>query len=563
MADYTLGTPLTIASYAVGPAKIVKVNTNTYAAVWIRDSDDYSICATYSILNGVWTLGATKTPVFTGDAWYSTTTPTTLCKLDTDRILFTYCDGASYPRTRLLDTSISSITDRGSKDVIGAAATWPCIAQLDTDKVVMAYRKTSDSKLYAVIITVSGNTQSAGTPREMDASDPGNISIKKIATNKFAILYDNVSDSKVTTVIGTVSGTTITPGTPVDIPAETGCTYTDIVSSDDDKYIAVYRDLANDGQACAITVSGTVPTIGTASEWSSTPPTNTQGVIINIDNFMLVYSDTATDGKIVKAYVDWDTRIITPGTPYQWESSPVGGGTDRALGFCYIEENLGAIIYQDQGDSDYGKLLSIQVNLSAPANISAVTGSMPGEIDISADVVAGATSYNLYWAETTGVTKITGTKITGVTFPYTHTGRTFYQEYFYIVTAVQVLFESDDSSEASAFPYTVESVAVATPGDSENIITWNDVAVATSYDIYWGLSTGVTINNGTKIENKISGYHHINLTRQRYYYIVVVNVNGTPYISDEVSAIPDFEGKIFDHVDQIKETLLYQYMDKD
>jgi hypothetical protein len=46
------------------------------------------------------------------------------------------------------------------------------------------------------------------------------------------------------------------------------------------------------------------------------------------------------------------------------------------------------------------------------------------EVDISWSAVSDATSYNLYYSTTSGVTTATGTKISNVTSSYKHTALT-------------------------------------------------------------------------------------------------------------------------------------------
>lgn len=87
---------------------------------------------------------------------------------------------------------------------------------------------------------------------------------------------------------------------------------------------------------------------------------------------------------------------------------------------------------------------------SAPSGVSATAGD--GQITISWNSVSGATSYNIYLSTSTGVTKTNGTKLTGVTSPYTHTGRTNGATYYYVVTAVNSSGESSESSQLSAIP---------------------------------------------------------------------------------------------------------------
>ncbi len=87
---------------------------------------------------------------------------------------------------------------------------------------------------------------------------------------------------------------------------------------------------------------------------------------------------------------------------------------------------------------------------SAPAGLSGTAGN--NQIAISWNSVSNASSYNIYWSNTTGVTKINGTKITGATSPYTHTGLTNGTTYYYVVTAVNSYGESSESSQLSATP---------------------------------------------------------------------------------------------------------------
>jgi len=86
-----------------------------------------------------------------------------------------------------------------------------------------------------------------------------------------------------------------------------------------------------------------------------------------------------------------------------------------------------------------------------PTGVSATGGNRT--VTVTWGAVSGATSYNLYWSTTSGVTKATGTKIPGVTSPYAHTALTNGSDYYYIVTAVGPGGESGASAEVTAYPY--------------------------------------------------------------------------------------------------------------
>jgi lysophospholipase L1-like esterase len=179
---------------------------------------------------------------------------------------------------------------------------------------------------------------------------------------------------------------------------------------------------------------------------------------------------------------------------------------------------------------------------------SVVSSNANSQVVLSWGKVTGATAYRLYWSTTAGVSKETGTMIPNVTSPYTHTGLTNGVTYHYVVTAVNQYGESAESSEVSATP------SIATPPlPPSNVVTqasnrtvniaWvasQSEEAVTSYNIYWSVSSGVTKENGIKIEGLNSPYSHTQLNNDKIYYYIVTGVNkyGEGSGSQEVSATP-------------------------
>ena len=181
---------------------------------------------------------------------------------------------------------------------------------------------------------------------------------------------------------------------------------------------------------------------------------------------------------------------------------------------------------------------------AAPAAVDAMPGN--AQAVISWGSVPGAASYNLYWSTSWGVLPSNGTRIAGVVSPYVQTGLTNGTVYYYIVTAVNSYGESVPSAQASATPSAsgvppaAPSGVTASPGNGQVTVHWNVVPGATSYNLYWSTSSGVTPANGTRIAGVASPYVQTGLTNGSAYYYVVTAVNsyGEGLPSAQASATP-------------------------
>ncbi len=182
---------------------------------------------------------------------------------------------------------------------------------------------------------------------------------------------------------------------------------------------------------------------------------------------------------------------------------------------------------------------------AAPAGVTA-TGSM-GQITLNWSAVANATSYNVYYGTTAGMTTATGTKVATTGNSYAHTGLAAGASYYYLVTAVNSTGEGAPSAAVRGMvPTTTSPSAPAAPtgvsaagGSNQVAVTWSPVTGATSYNIYWSKSAGVTVANGTKLANATSPAVHAGLTEATSYYYIVTAVNaaGESQASSEVTAV--------------------------
>lgn len=157
-----------------------------------------------------------------------------------------------------------------------------------------------------------------------------------------------------------------------------------------------------------------------------------------------------------------------------------------------------------------------------------------------------ATSYNIYWKLSPGVTTADNV-IVNASSPYVHSGLTNSTAYYYAVAAVNAEGESGLSSEVSATPLS-SAAAPAAPAAPANVrleaakgrivVNWDPAPGAESYNVYWATVSGVTTTSN-RISAALMPYSHSGLaeTTTYYYRVSAVNGAGESALSQEVSTM--------------------------
>ena len=195
---------------------------------------------------------------------------------------------------------------------------------------------------------------------------------------------------------------------------------------------------------------------------------------------------------------------LSNGTTYHYvvtATSAVGGGSESA----------------DSGEVS-------QTPVGPPTGITAQAGD--GQVSINWLDGPGATFHDIYWSTSPGVTKSSGTKITGAVRPYVHSPLPNGTNHYYVVVSVNAGGESGESGEVAARPITAPTgLTVTASGAGELTIDWVGSLGADSHNLYWSASPGVNKTNGTEITAVSAPYVHMGLTNGDLYYYVVTAAN--------------------------------------
>ena len=280
------------------------------------------------------------------------------------------------------------------------------------------------------------------------------------------------------------------------------------------------------------------------------PKANVDDYIISWNIFIPVSPVILALPGINQNTITWNPVSDAVSYDLYWSLSPGVTKSDNKISgiispYIHIGLTSGTTYYyvlvakNDYGESDLSNEVSATPFIIPDVPFLEATAGFE-QITLDWTTSLTALSYDLYWSLSPGVSK-SDHKIYNATTPFIHTGLTPNIRYYYIAVAIGAGGAESISNEVSVVPYTVPvpPVISAEPAIESNIISWSDAPQATSYNLYWSLTPGVT-----KLSNKIAGvtsaYIHNGLTAHVTYFYVVTTVNevGESNVSNEVFATP-------------------------
>ncbi|KQC06134.1 MAG: hypothetical protein APR62_01450 [Smithella sp. SDB] len=260
----------------------------------------------------------------------------------------------------------------------------------------------------------------------------------------------------------------------------------------------------------------------------------------NFDDLTLAAEIKSTDGNCTGSQCSFTSPGLTNGTIYFFYLTAENNTS--------VKSNVVEAIPPSSVDNNY----VASEGFSAPQNVSATVGDT--ELTLtwdppSDDSETPNTVYNVYYDTNYPMTITADKKFPERTSPWNFSGLTNGQNYYLYVTAV---LASGPSFGVYATPSTsppplapVIDTTSITVDDGTVYFDWNDVAGATSYNVYssnvMGLSKEVYSSKATATGSPLpSEFTAIDLTNDKKYFFVVtaVNANGESAESNEVSATP-------------------------
>ena len=182
---------------------------------------------------------------------------------------------------------------------------------------------------------------------------------------------------------------------------------------------------------------------------------------------------------------------------------------------------------------------STDTTLSEPSNLTA-TGSA-GQVILDWTALSGASSYTIFWDNSTGVSSSSAAITLVITDNYTHSGLDNGTVYYYKVAGVDSSGTLGTlASEVSATtPLPAPDNLTASGANNTITLSWDSVSGATSYTLYWDNVSGIDSSDTAITSITNDNYTHSNLDNgSTYYYkVAAVNSTGTGNLSSVVSAL--------------------------
>jgi len=242
---------------------------------------------------------------------------------------------------------------------------------------------------------------------------------------------------------------------------------------------------------------------------------------------------SAKPGKTTGAITVYYTG--TGGTSYEKnESEPLFKGT-----YSVTFDVAAAADWDEVKGLSAGTITISDGTPAVPTGLSVSIASATS-IKLNWTAASKATSYKVYYiSDDDDALTLAGTVLGNTTTMFTHTGTSADKNYWYYVTAVNSLGESNYSTVkaiATKAPDAPAQVVPTAKSSSTMTVQWSSVTGATSYQIYWTLTQGGNKTAGNTFTSTSCDLANIPANTTVYCYVKAINVFGESDFSPVGSA---------------------------
>jgi len=218
----------------------------------------------------------------------------------------------SFLNVNLDHNSIST----GTPTVIKTSTTtYSSACMVASNKVLVVY--VVSTTMYAVVLTISGLDISIGAEVSLATVNSKKPVVCRVEDNKALVTYCATSTVYATAGIITVTGTVPAMGTPISINS-TSCTVYDLIGIDTNKFVVAYAETTS-GYCRVISISGATITVGTAP--TATTVDNAIDLYltkISASKFLFTFSATLYTkvGTITDTSISLGSQVALSGSSY-------------------------------------------------------------------------------------------------------------------------------------------------------------------------------------------------------------------------------------------------------